>query len=70
VRDDRNAGSQLAAHNFFDGSGAPAALGAAAEAGINLAYPHLLSGIGKGGTNLLLAEHVARTDDHGFLQLA
>jgi hypothetical protein len=59
---------QLAAHDFFDGAGAPAALRAAAEAGIDLAHPHLMSGIGKGGTNLLLAEHIARTDDHGFLR--
>jgi hypothetical protein len=66
ARHDRNAGSQLALHDFFDGAGAPAALRAVAKAGINLAHPHFLSGVSKGGANLLLAEHVARTDDHGF----
>jgi hypothetical protein len=47
--------------------GAPAALHAAAEAVIDLAHPHALSGVGKLGTNLLVADHVARTDDHDFI---
>jgi len=48
--------SRIAAHNFLDGLGAPAALRAAAEVGIDLAHPHLLSGFGKGATNLTFAE--------------
>jgi hypothetical protein len=44
--------------------GAPAALRAAAEAGIDLAHPHLVRGVGKRRTHLLVAENVARTDDH------
>jgi hypothetical protein len=46
---------------------APATLGAAAEAVIDLAHPHLLRGFGNRGTNLLVTQHVARTDDHDFV---
>jgi hypothetical protein len=44
--------------------GASAALHAGAEAVIDLAQAHLLSGRGERETNLLVAEHIARTDDH------
>jgi hypothetical protein len=47
--------------------GAPAALRAAAEAGIDLAHPHLVRGVGKRRTHLLVAENVARTDDHDYV---
>jgi hypothetical protein len=49
--------------------GAPAALHAAAEAVIDLAHPQPLRGVGKLGTNLLVAHYVARTDDHDVAPL-
>ena len=53
-------------HDPLDGVGAPAALHAAAEAVIDLARPQPLN-LRKYGTKLLVAEHVARTDDHHLL---
>ena len=61
--------SRVAAHNFLDGLGAPAALHAAAETVVNLTHPHPLRGLrkgGNGGMHLLVAERVARADDHDF----
>jgi hypothetical protein len=54
-------------HDPFDGVGTLAALRAAAEAVVNLAHPQPLSGLRKGGTNLLITEHVARADDHDLV---
>jgi hypothetical protein len=48
----------------LDGVGAPAALGPEAEAAIDLAHPRPLSGIRNRGPNLMVAERVARADDH------
>jgi hypothetical protein len=46
-------------HDPFDGKYAPTALRAAAEAFVNLAHPLSLSGLCKGGTNLLITKHAA-----------
>ena len=54
-------------HDPSDGVGTLTALCAAAEAVVNLAHPQPLSGLRKGGTNLLIAEHVARADDHDLV---
>jgi hypothetical protein len=49
--------------------GAPAALHAATETVIDLAHPQPLCGVGKLGTNLLVAHYVAGTDDHDIAPL-
>ena len=54
-------------HDPSDGVGTLTALCAAAEAVVNLAHPQPLSGLRKGGTNLLITEHVARADNHDFV---
>jgi hypothetical protein len=49
---------------------ASAALHAGAEAVIDLAQAHLLIGRGERGTNLLVTERVARTDDHDLASVS
>ena len=54
-------------HDPFDGVGAPSALMAAAEVVVDLAHPRPSSGLRNSGPKLLVAEHVARADDHCLL---
>jgi hypothetical protein len=50
----------------FDGVGAPPALRAETETGIDLAHAHSLRSLRNGGAKLLIIEHVAGTDDHSL----
>ena len=54
-------------HDSLDGVSAAAAPGAAAEAGINLTHPQPLPSVRKRGPKLMVSEHIARADDHGFV---
>lgn len=58
-------GNERLVHNSPDGTGAPAALGAAPQAAINVAgRPRRGIGARKGAAHVVVAEHVAGTDDH------
>ena len=50
-------------HDLPDRAGAAAALGAAAEAAIDMARGSMRGSI-RGGSHLVVAQHVAGTDDH------
>ena len=52
-------------HDLADGAGATAALGAAAQATIDLARGARTLLRLTGGTNVLVGQYVAGTDDHG-----
>ena len=54
-------------HDPLDGMSAAAALGAAAEAVIDLTHPQPLRRVRKPGPKLMVSEHIARADDHGFV---
>jgi len=54
-------------YNPLDGVCAPAALGAAAEVGIDLAHPRPSSGLRYSGPKLMVTERVARADDHDLV---
>jgi hypothetical protein len=56
--------SQRLVHDFADRGRAPAALRAAAEAAIDLASLANLGVPADGGADILVAQYVARTDDH------
>ena len=51
-------------HDPLDNVSAAAALGAAAEVVIDLTHPQPLRRVRKCGPKLMVAEHIARADDH------
>jgi hypothetical protein len=53
-------------HDFADGAQATTALRAAAETAMNV-YSRTRRGAGDGATHFLIAQHIARTDDHRLL---
>ncbi|KSV87642.1 hypothetical protein N181_18210 [Sinorhizobium fredii USDA 205] len=55
-------------HDAADGSRAAAALGAAAETSIDLAGRAQRLCL-DGGADIVIAQHIARTDDHGVMVL-
>ncbi len=60
------AGAESLVHDPLDGAGTASALGAAAEATINLASGARLGARHRhGGADILVGEHVAGADDHG-----
>src|SRR5437899_170115 len=70
VRATGAAGLGTGAERFFDdgldGAGAAAAFGAAAEASVDLlGMTHGVVGLGDGGADVVIAQHVTGTDDHG-----
>ena len=52
-------------HDILNGARAPAALGAAAEAAINLTGGAGRPLIGERGAHVMVAKHIAGTHDHG-----
>jgi hypothetical protein len=52
---------------LFDGVGASATLGAAAEAVIDLAHPRPLRSVRKREPQLTVTEHITGTDDHDLV---
>ena len=61
-------GAERLVHEAADGERAAAALGAAAETAVDLAgrAPLLRR---DGGADILISQHIARTDDHGAMFL-
>ncbi|MGY4231348.1 hypothetical protein ACVIIW_000295 [Bradyrhizobium sp. USDA 4449] len=60
------AGAERFVDDRLDGAGAPAALGAAAETSIDLlGMTHSIIGLGDGGADVVIAQHVTGTNDHG-----
>ncbi|GLR92213.1 hypothetical protein GCM10007857_89340 [Bradyrhizobium iriomotense] len=73
VRAAGTAGLGAGPEGFFDDgldrARAAAAFGAATEAAIDLlGMTHSVVGIGDGGADIVIAEHVTGTDDHGKQQ--
>jgi len=62
------AGAERFVDDGFDGPRAAAAFGAATETAIDLlGVPHCIAGLSDGGANIVVADKVAGTDDHGKL---
>ncbi|MFK4384921.1 hypothetical protein ABIA40_004329 [Bradyrhizobium sp. USDA 223] len=64
------AGLRTGAERFVDDTldrpGAAAAFGAAAETAIDLfGMPHGVVGLGDGGADIIIAQHITGTNDHG-----
>jgi hypothetical protein len=65
------AGAKRLIHDFLDGAGAPAALRAAAETAIDLSRrPRRQLCDTYGATHVMVAQDIARTNDHGSRKLA